>query len=304
MYFFFFVAAALAVSLSSPLQYFDSFFVNNSPLPFPKWLADFTGMNDWPGLDPPYIPMDFINFDNLPHGLDSWIHPEAACAPQLTTAEVCSFDCANCVAFDDVYTCPKLSQSFDDGPSPFTPQLTSTLKSKHTFFTIGVNIIRFPQIYRETADLGHVMGSHTWSHPFLPSLSNEQIAAQLQWSIWAMNTTYGHIPKWFRPPYGGVDERVRGIVRQFGMQCALWNYDTLDWLLEVNGDRTDQDVVDDITEFKKMAGRTGLILEHDSVQRTVTVATKIYKEIGPDQMTVPQCVGGSEYLKTFNKLSF
>lgn len=301
MFFCFLLATASALSLMSPLKYFDSFFVNNSPLPFPQWLSDFTGLTEWPGIDPPYIPMDFIDFNRLPEGLDSWIHREATCGAHLTTAEVCSFDCANCVAFDDVYSCPKLSQSFDDGPTPFTPQLTGVLRSKQTFFTIGINIVRFPQVYRETADQGHVMGSHTWSHPFLPSLTNEQIVAQLQWSIWAMNATYGHLPKWFRPPYGGVDERVRGIIRQFGMQCALWNYDTMDWGLEANADRTDEDVVNDVAQYKRFAGGTGLILEHDSVQRTVTVATKIYEELGLDQMTVPQCAGGIEYVRQFDK---
>lgn len=290
-------AAALSFRLSLNL-FHPQMAPTPAPLPVPQWLTDFTGITEWPGLDPPYIPMDFILFDSLPAGLEAWKRGLGDCPHHHLGSDVCSFDCANCVASDDVYTCPKLSQTFDDGPTPFTPALTSKLRSKTTFFTIGVNVVRFPQIYKDTANMGHIMGSHTWSHPFLPLLSHEQIVAQIQWSIWAMNATYGHLPKWFRPPYGGIDNRVRAIVRQFGMQLVLWDYDTMDWLLAADENKHERDVINGILLYKRNNGR-GLVLEHDSARRTVDVGVKIHRAIGLDQMTVPQCVGGIDYIKTF-----
>ncbi|KAK8439250.1 chitin deacetylase [Candidozyma auris] len=305
MQFFVFLASA---ALASPLvrPSFHSFqpkvaATNNGPLPVPKWLSDFTGIKEWPGLDPPYIPMDFIKFDDLPPQSDSWKRNLGECPRHINTREVCSFDCGNCAAHDDVYSCPKLSQTFDDGPTHFTPVLTSSLRSKATFFTIGLNVVKFPKIYRDTADKGHIMASHTWSHPFLPSLSNEQIVAQLQWSIWAMNATYGHLPKWFRPPYGGIDNRVRAIVRQFGMQSVLWDYDTRDWSLVADASKHDSEVINGVLQYKRSNGGRGLILEHDSTRRTVDVGVKLQKAMGPDQLTVPQCVGGINYIKSFGK---
>lgn len=267
---------------------------NNPKLEFPKWLSDFTGLHEWPELDPPYIPLDFVDFKIVP---SIPVHNQTNCKFDMSA---CSFDCHNCVSHDDVYTCPVLSQTFDDGPSRSTLSLIRRLKTKTTFFTLGYNIVRFPEIYRETYKQGHIMGSHTWSHKFLPSLTNEQIVAQIEWSIWAMNATSGHLPKWFRPPYGGIDDRVRAILRQFGMQSVLWNFDTFDWKLsDKNLGRTKTNIYDDVKKFKLANKNQGLILEHDVLDKTVNVAIGINKILNRNQMTVPQCVGGIDYIKRF-----
>lgn len=275
-------------------------FAAENPLPFPQWLTDFTGLTEWPGLNPPYIPLDFIDFNSLPEGLENWVHTEGACGNGLDSSAACSFDCYNCVMPEDVHTCRALTQTFDDGPSPFTSTLTSALAKPSTFFTIGINVIRFPHIYRETADKGHIMGCHTWSHKFLPSLTNEQIVAQLQWLIYAMNATYGHIPKWFRPPYGGVDNRVRAIVHQFGMQSVLWDFDTFDWQLAANSDDAGTEAMyNSVIAFKESHGDRGLILEHDSTAHTVNIGVHLAGIIGENQLTVPECVHGISYIKNF-----
>lgn len=296
----------LLVPVAALSLFHNNFFADNpapaplsSPLGFPKWLADFTGMTLWPGIDPPYIPLDFVSLEGL-QGTD-WRHEQGDCPAANNRDEYCSFDCFNCVASDDVYTCPQLSQTFDDGPLPFTPQLTKSLGCKSTFFTIGMNVVRYPQVYADTASQGHIMGCHTWLHKFLPLLTNEEIVAQIEWTVWAMNATYGHLPKWFRPPYGGIDNRVRGIIRQFGMQLVLWDYDTFDWRLNVEPHRLDADVVAGVAKFA--AERLlGLILEHDATQRTVNLGIQVHEHIGDNQLTVPQCVGGINYIKTFERL--
>ncbi|KAI5950851.1 CDA2 [Candida jiufengensis] len=274
-------------------------------LPFPQWLTDFTGLKEWPDLNPPYIPLDFINFNKID---DLPLHQQAQCSnPILRSPIACSFDCFNCVEFDDVYTCSKISQTFDDGPSPHTRKLLKALKktnTKTTLFTLGVNIVRFPEVYQESMSQGHIMGSHTWSHKFLPSLTNQEIIAQIEWSIWAMNATGYHLPKWFRPPYGGIDNRIRSILRQFGMQSVLWDFDTFDWkMLDYSNNRNEQDIFKDVLNFKKTNQNKGLILEHDAILRTVDVGIEILDHIlmGQEQLTVPKCVGGIDYIKTFER---
>lgn len=277
-------------------------FVAYNALPFPRWLSDFTGLHLWPGMDPPYIPLDFISFDTLGPEAQSWMHPQGECPAHVSKNSACLFDCANCVASDDVYTCPVLSQTFDDGPSPFTPRLTRELRSRSTFFTIGVNVVKYPEVYRATARAGHIMGSHTWSHKFLPGLSNEEVVAQIEWSVWAMNATYGHIPKWFRPPYGGIDNRIRGILRQFGMQAVLWDFDTVDWRLETSLPPAESLIYSGVADFLRVRGNRGLILEHDGAALTVDVGINLHHQIGPVQLLVPECVGGIDYIKVFDRV--
>lgn len=263
--------------------------------PFPDWLKSVTGLNQWPGIDPPYIPLSFVDLSQIPQNIQP--HEMAVCPVDRSS---CSFDCYKCVAQDDIYSCPKLSQTFDDGPSPATPKLLENLNHKTTFFTLGINVVRFPEIYKQIQNKGHLIGTHTWGHKFLPSLTNEQIIAEIEWSIWAMNATGGHIPKWFRPPYGGIDNRVRHILRQFGLQAVLWDYDTYDWQL-LSNQRTESQIYDEVREWINHPGeKRGLILEHDAHIKTVNVAIELSKNIiGSDQLTAAQCAGGVDYLKVF-----
>ncbi|GMM35471.1 chitin deacetylase [Saccharomycopsis crataegensis] len=277
----------------SPVGYDGSI---SATQPFPEWLADFTYLKEWPGIDPPYVPLSFIDMNQIPNSVP--IHEMGACPGDRTG---CSFDCHKCVAQDDIYTCPKLSQSFDDGPSPVTTRLLDNLQHPTTFFTLGINVVKYPEIYKQIQAKGHLIGSHTWGHKFLPSLTNEQIIAEIEWSIWAMNATGNHIPKWFRPPYGGIDNRVRHILRLFGLQAVLWDYDTYDWQL-LNNQRTEQQIFDEARSWLASSGgqKRGMILEHDAHDRTIDVALELSNNIiGHDQLTAAQCVNGVEYIKTF-----
>ena len=269
-------------------------------IPVPKWLKDFTGVDKWPGIDPPYIPLDFIDFTKIPN-----FKPYFQGSCPVEGRQSCSFDCFKCIEPDDVHSCPVLSQTFDDGPTTATQKLLDRFREKgqkSTFFNLGINVVSHPDIYQRMVNDGQLIGTHTWSHAFLPSLTNEQIIAQIQWSIWAMNATGNHIPKWFRPPYGAIDNRVRAITRQFGLQAVLWEHDTFDWMLlnQHNNQRTEQQILNDVAQWVAKLPRSGLILEHDSAEQTVQMGLKVSDLVGAAQLTVSQCVGGNDYIKTFN----
>lgn len=266
---------------------------NLNQTPFPQWLTDFTGMKQWPGLDPPYIPLSFIDMKKIPAYRT---YRQGHCL--RVSRDACSFDCHVCLRPDDVGTCSKLSQTFDDGPSKASLKLLDALENKSTFFVLGINTVNNPDVYHEIMKRDHLLGSHSWSHKFLPSLTNEEIIAQIEWSIWAMNATGGHYPKWFRPPYGGIDDRVRAITRQFGLQAVLWDHDSFDWSLISNRPiKSEEEIYRDVEGWKKVG--TGLLLEHDGVDKTVDVGINVSRIIGKDQLTVAQCIGGIDYIRTF-----
>lgn len=257
--------------------------------PFPAWLRAITGVNQWPAEDPPYIPMMGVDLSIVPTDI-----------PQRELGDCrgverhhCSFDCYRCSAIDDVSSCPVMSQTFDDGPSPSTPKLLQQLPSKTTFFTQGINVVRFPETFRQQYADGHLLASHTWSHANLPGLTNEEIVAQIQWSIWAMNATAGVVPKYFRPPYGAIDDRVRAITRQFGLVAVFWDRDTFDWRVNDNS-KTETEVYQDVRQWQTESNNA-LILEHDSTIKTVNVGIEIAKILGTKQMTVADCVNGRWY---------
>ncbi|ANB14531.1 chitin deacetylase CDA2 [Sugiyamaella lignohabitans] len=256
--------------------------------PFPDWLQSITGLTKWPDENAPYIPLDDIDLSVVPK-----IPKRSLGDCSNVERSHCSFECYRCVAPDDIITCPVMSQTFDDGPSPSTPKLLDQLPIKTTFFTQGINVVRFPETVRLQHQEGHLLASHTWSHANLPGLSNEDIAAQIQWSIWAINATAGVVPRYFRPPYGAIDDRVRTITRQFGLVAVFWDKDTFDWRVN-DRSKTENEVYQEVRQWQAETPGA-LILEHDSTIKTVNVGIEVSRLIHSKQMTVADCVNGPWY---------
>ncbi len=59
----------------------------------------------------------------------------------------------------------------------------------------------------------------------MTTLSNEQVIGELGWTMELIhNSTGGRLPKYWRPPYGDSDERVRAIAKEvFGLTTVIWN---------------------------------------------------------------------------------
>jgi peptidoglycan-N-acetylglucosamine deacetylase len=102
----------------------------------------------------------------------------------------------------------KIALSFDDGPDPeWTPKILDILKEKNapaTFFTIGENANRYPQILHREYDEGQEIGNHTYTHnSFDASVANEStIRWELNLTQRLIESTLGVKTYLFRPPYG------------------------------------------------------------------------------------------------------
>ena len=68
-----------------------------------------------------------------------------------------------------------LNLTYDDGPNPATTlkllELLNQEGIKATFFFIGNNIQRHPELVHQVFKNGHTIGNHSLSHPFMPALS-------------------------------------------------------------------------------------------------------------------------------------
>ncbi|ORZ28899.1 hypothetical protein BCR41DRAFT_289581, partial [Lobosporangium transversale] len=149
-----------------------------------------------------------------------------ACPANLDP-NVCYRTCQKCHA-DDVLICPDKDTwglTFDDGPTDQTPDLLTFLKSsntKATFFLLGSNVVKYPEIVKTEIEHGHHIASHTWSHHALTTLSNEQIVAEMKWTEKAIEDFTGYRVKYMRPPYGDIDNRVRFVLKKMGYIVVDW----------------------------------------------------------------------------------
>ncbi|KAG0661302.1 hypothetical protein C6P46_004073 [Rhodotorula mucilaginosa] len=122
--------------------------------------------------------------------------------------------------------------TLDDGPNCSHNAYYDYLQSqnqKATLFYIGSNVLDWPlEAQRGLAD-GHELCAHTFSHPYMTGLTNEQVFAELYFSKKAIKEVTGVTVRCWRPPYGDVDDRVRYIASKLDMRTVVWNEDTDDW---------------------------------------------------------------------------
>ena len=123
--------------------------------------------------------------------------------------------------------------TFDDGPSKkHTPAVLEVLKRygiKAVFFEVGRNLGKTQSLARNEIEGGHTLGNHTFTHAFLPKLSDAKMEEQLTDTTQALLPATKIAPALFRPPYGARSEEVLKIAEKLGMKTVLWNVDSMDW---------------------------------------------------------------------------
>jgi peptidoglycan/xylan/chitin deacetylase (PgdA/CDA1 family) len=123
--------------------------------------------------------------------------------------------------------------TFDDGPNPsITPKLLDLLNRYHasaTFFVIGRFARECPELVREIAARGHVIGNHTETHPNLFWRGPSDIRIELRLCHSALANMLGKPPKWFRPPFGFRNPYLASAARELNMRLVMWTLLPGDW---------------------------------------------------------------------------
>lgn len=122
--------------------------------------------------------------------------------------------------------------TFDDGPSAVTEKLIALLKKEGlpaTWFDLGSNANEFPEKLKAQGDYGPI-GNHTWDHPDLRNLSNDEIEQQLDSTQETIKAATGQNWKMMRPPYGARNEQTQRKIYKMGYAEMLWSADSQDAL--------------------------------------------------------------------------
>ncbi len=120
----------------------------------------------------------------------------------------------------------RIALTFDDGPSPITPAVLDVLKKfavPAAFFVCGRNAEEYPQVIARIRDEGHLIGNHSYSHPYLYFLSPQAIAVELDRAQQAIAAAAGREPALFRPPFGARWFGLYPLLRQRGMELVNWS---------------------------------------------------------------------------------
>ncbi|KAJ7599125.1 chitin deacetylase [Mycena floridula] len=213
-----------------------------------------------------------VGVPSYPNGLDPG-------SPEICSSSV------QCRAPGDIWQAPDnhVALNFDDGPTEATPKLVDFLKAHGetaTHFMIGSNIVSYPDQFLEVFNNGGDIAVHTWSHPQLTVKSNLEVLAELGWCMQAIYlSTKGRLPRFYRPPTGDADNRVRAIAKEiFGLEIVLWNQDTNDWTMGMTPPGTTMaDIAGNMYVWLQGPKSPGLmILEHELTDATVSAFIAAY----------------------------
>lgn len=164
--------------------------------------------------------------------------------------------------------CPSglVALTFDDGPSPTqTPRLVRILREKRvpaTFFMVGQRVRSAPGVARLVQRSGFGIANHTWAHPLLTSVSDRTVRKQLTATRNEMRRHGLRPGPLMRPPYGGIDARVRRGIDGTRLVPVLWSVDSLDWA----GGNARQ-IADRILAGLRPHGQN-VVLQHDGVDNS------------------------------------
>jgi peptidoglycan/xylan/chitin deacetylase (PgdA/CDA1 family) len=151
--------------------------------------------------------------------------------------------------------------TFDDGPHPEgTPAVLDVLDRlgwTATFFVLGVEARRHPDVVRETVRRGHEIALHGDEHRYLIARPPWTAYDDLVRARDSIADIAGSEPRWWRPPYGVLSGPGLLAARRLQLQPVLWSAWGRDW----RHDATAESVVADLTA-SPLPGAT--LLLHDS----------------------------------------
>lgn len=133
----------------------------------------------------------------------------------------------------------RVALSFDDGPDPVaTPALLELLRRENvpaTFFLIGRNVDAHPEIAKQIADDGHLIGNHTYNHRWSSTFTMASaIAREMSTTQEAIQRATGVTPKYFRPPIGLTTPHFQTALKRVGLLLVGWDVRPMDSVQPAN----------------------------------------------------------------------
>ena len=180
-------------------------------------------------------------------------------------------------------TKPVVALTFDDGPSRYTEEILETLRRNEvcaTFFVLGNKVEDYQEVLKKSVSYHNELGNHSYNHKWLSRLPINSLKEQIEKTQQVLQETLSYQPKYLRPTYGSVNDRIR---KNTELKIVLWTVDTKDWKI-TNVDRIIEKATTNIKDGD-------IILMHDIFERSSQALEEIIpilKEQGFQFVTISE----------------
>ena len=170
----------------------------------------------------------------------------------------------------------RLFLTFDDGPIPeVTPWVLEQLaayEAKASFFCVGDNISKYPEVFQEVLDAGHTVGNHTFNH--LNGWSNDNIPYFHNIRKCAQHVDSGL----FRPPYGRLKPRQAQFLQRH-YEIIMWDVLSGDFDPKIDAETCLQNVLQNTRAGSIIVFHDSLKAE-DKLREVLPKVLKHYSDLG------------------------
>ena len=169
----------------------------------------------------------------------------------------------------------EIALTIDDGPHPkYTPRLLQILAQNHvpaTFFVVGEQAERYPNLIRAEVAGGHSVGNHTYDHVSLIKIPPDYVDTEIAACGDVLKSITGHTPHLFRPPGGEYNRQVAEAAEALGYKMILYSDDP--------GDYADPGTRIIETRTLDTISDGGIILLHDGSAQTLVILPQIIQRL-------------------------
>ena len=183
--------------------------------------------------------------------------------------------------FNQVWNIPNSENTiyltFDDGPTPEITERVLEILDKHhikaTFFCIGDNVRKHPEIVQKILSKQHSVGNHTYSHlkgwktPTKTYISNSEACEIKLNSLFKIRNS-----KLFRPPYGKITPWQSYKLRKLGYKIIMWDVLSKDYDASISAEKCYENVIQNVSSGS-------IIVFHDSNKAKDNVLNSLEKTI-------------------------
>jgi peptidoglycan-N-acetylglucosamine deacetylase len=150
----------------------------------------------------------------------------------------------------DIPTKDTIYLTFDDGP---TPQITTWVleqlekfSAKATFFCIGENIQKHPELFEQLFTDGHAVGNHTFNHLNGLQTANKSYLENVGLCQSQISNLESQTCNLFRPPYGKITPSQGKKLRKMGFKIIMWDVLSADFDTTISKEKCLKNVIDNI----------------------------------------------------------